>query len=42
MLGLIKENAAGDIIQAKVFTAGSDVKADTWYTLTEERELRER
>ena len=42
VLGLIKENAAGDIIQAKVFTAGSDVKADTWYTLTEERELRER
>jgi len=42
VLGLIKENAAGDIIQAKGFTAGSDVKADTWYTLTEERELRER
>ena len=42
VLGLIKENAAGDIIQAKVFTAGSDVKVDTWYTVTEERELRER
>lgn len=41
ILGLIKEDAAGEIIQAKVFTAGEDVKADTWCTVTEERELRE-
>lgn len=41
VLGLILEPAPGSIHQAKVFVAGKDAKADTWYTLNEERELIE-
>lgn len=40
-LGLILEPEPGKILQAKLFTAGKEAKADTWYTLTSERELRE-
>lgn len=41
ILGLICETAAGDIVSAKLFTAGEDGKADTWYTLAEDRKIRE-
>lgn len=41
VLGLILEPAPGSIHQAKVFVAGKDAKADTWYTLSEERKLIE-
>lgn len=41
ILGLILEPELGKIVQAKLFTAGKEVKADTWYTLTEGRELIE-
>ena len=40
VLGLILEKK-GEIVAAKVFTAGTDAKADTWYTLTENRGLKE-
>lgn len=41
VLGLILESEQGTILQAKLFEAGKEGKADTWYTLTEERELKE-
>lgn len=40
ILGLILESN-GEILQAKLFEAGRDAKADTWYTVTKERELQE-
>lgn len=41
VLGLILEPEPGKILQAKVFTVGKEGKADTWYTVTAERELKE-
>lgn len=41
ILGLVLEPEPGLIVQAKLFTAGKEAKADMWYTLTAERELRE-
>lgn len=41
VLGLILESEQGTILQAKLFEVGKEGKADTWYTLTEERELKE-
>lgn len=41
VLGLILEPQPGNIHCAKVFVAGKDAKADTWYTLTDERKLKE-
>lgn len=41
VLGLILEPQPGSIHWAKVFVAGEDAKADTWYTLTDERKLKE-
>lgn len=41
VLGLILESDLGKILQAKLFVAGEDAKADTWYTVTPERELKE-
>lgn len=40
ILGLILESN-GEILQAKLFEVGRDAKADTWYTVTKERELQE-
>lgn len=39
--GLILEPEEGVITAARLFVAGEDAKADTWYTLNEERELVE-
>ena len=41
VLGLILESELGEIQSAKVFEVGKDAKENTWYTLTEERELKE-
>lgn len=41
ILGLILEPAAGNIVAARLFVAGENRKADTWYTLTEEGEIKE-
>lgn len=41
VLGLILESESGEIQSAKVFEVGKDARENTWYTLTEERELKE-
>lgn len=41
ILGLILESENREILQAKIFEAGRDAKADTWYTVNKERELKE-
>lgn len=41
VLGLILEPKRGQIVQARVFTAGEDVKPDVWYTMTAGGRLKE-